>query len=87
MESVYVEMNPGDCLFLHANTLHRSKANHSEQPRWAMLASYNAVSNAPFKYVAVPHVHSGRGEGRRLLTNEADVCLAVCLSVTIVQAP
>ena len=32
LERVYVEMDPGDVLFFHANLLHRSDQNRSDQP-------------------------------------------------------
>jgi len=47
-ERVYVEMAPGDALFFHPNLLHRSDANHSENPRWALICCYNARSNSRF---------------------------------------
>ena len=49
LELVYVEMEPGDVLFFHSNTLHRSDQNRSENPRWAMICCYNAASNDPYK--------------------------------------
>ncbi len=49
LELVYVEMAPGDVLFFHANLLHRSDQNRSENPRWAMICCYNAASNDPYK--------------------------------------
>jgi len=49
LELVYVEMEPGDILFFHANLLHRSDQNHSDQPRWSMICCYNAKSNDPYK--------------------------------------
>ncbi|MEC7695954.1 MAG: phytanoyl-CoA dioxygenase family protein [Planctomycetota bacterium] len=42
-------MQAGDVLFFHPNLLHRSNANRSPQPRWAMICCYNARSNNPFK--------------------------------------
>jgi ectoine hydroxylase len=45
---VHVEMSPGDVLFFHANLLHRSDRNHSDQPRWSMICCYNARSNDPY---------------------------------------
>lgn len=45
----YVEMKPGDALFFHPNTLHRSDRNTSEHPRWSMICCYNARSNDPYK--------------------------------------
>jgi hypothetical protein len=49
LELVYCEMNPGDGLFFHANTLHHSGPNESDTPRWAMLNCYNARTNNPTK--------------------------------------
>jgi ectoine hydroxylase len=49
LDLVYVEMEPGDTLFFHANLLHRSDQNHSDNPRWSMICCYNAKSNDPFK--------------------------------------
>jgi hypothetical protein len=49
LELVYVEMNPGDALFFHANLLHRSDQNRSENDRWALVCCYNARSNDPYK--------------------------------------
>jgi ectoine hydroxylase len=45
---VYVEMEPGDVLFFHANLLHRSDQNRSSHPRWSMICCYNARSNDPY---------------------------------------
>jgi ectoine hydroxylase-related dioxygenase (phytanoyl-CoA dioxygenase family) len=49
LETVYVEMDPSDVLFFHANLLHRSDQNHSDQPRWSMICCYNAARNDPYK--------------------------------------
>jgi ectoine hydroxylase len=46
---VYVEMEPGDTLFFHANLLHRSDRNTSDKPRWSMICCYNAARNDPYK--------------------------------------
>ncbi|MDA0578015.1 MAG: phytanoyl-CoA dioxygenase family protein [Verrucomicrobia bacterium] len=48
-ELVYAEMNPGDALFFHSNTLHRSDQNRSEFPRWTLIGCYNAKRNNPYK--------------------------------------
>ena len=48
-ELVHVEMEPGDVLFFHCNTLHRSDQNKSQNPRWSMICSYNAARNDPYK--------------------------------------
>ena len=42
---VYCEMEPGDAVFFHANTLHRSDMNRSDNPRWSMICCYNAARN------------------------------------------
>jgi ectoine hydroxylase-related dioxygenase (phytanoyl-CoA dioxygenase family) len=49
LELVYCEMEPGDALFFHCNTLHRSDTNRSPGPRWTFLACYNAARNNPYK--------------------------------------
>ena len=49
LELVYVVMDQGDALFFHANMLHRSDQNHSDNPRWSMICCYNAKHNDPFK--------------------------------------
>ena len=49
LELVYVEMEPGDALFFHANLLHRSDQNRSDKPRWSMICCYNAARNDPYK--------------------------------------
>jgi hypothetical protein len=49
LELVYVEMEPGDTLFFHANLLHRSDQNRSDKPRWSMICCYNAARNDPYK--------------------------------------
>jgi ectoine hydroxylase-related dioxygenase (phytanoyl-CoA dioxygenase family) len=53
MELVYAEMNAGDGLFFHSNTLHRSDQNRSPNPRWGLICCYNAARNDPYK--AGPH--------------------------------
>lgn len=49
MELVYAEMAPGDGLFFHSNTLHRSDQNRSPDPRWGLICCYNAARNDPYK--------------------------------------
>jgi hypothetical protein len=44
-----MEMSPGDILFFHANMLHRSDQNRSDNPRWSMICCYNAKSNDPYE--------------------------------------
>jgi ectoine hydroxylase-related dioxygenase (phytanoyl-CoA dioxygenase family) len=48
MELVYAEMEPGDGLFFHANVMHRSDQNRSENRRWTVLFCYNAARNNPY---------------------------------------
>jgi ectoine hydroxylase-related dioxygenase (phytanoyl-CoA dioxygenase family) len=48
-ETVYCEMEPGDGLFFHGNTLHSSEQNLSEKRRWTLLCCYNRVDNDTFK--------------------------------------
>lgn len=43
----YMEMNPGDALFFHCNTIHHSSANRSDLRRWAFIMTYNRASNNP----------------------------------------
>jgi ectoine hydroxylase len=42
---VHCELDPGDVLIFHSNTLHRSDQNRSPNRRWTLLIAYNAVSN------------------------------------------
>jgi len=49
LELVYVEMQPGDGLFFHSNTLHSSAANNSDDPRWVFICCYTAKSNVPLR--------------------------------------
>ena len=49
LDLVHVEMEPGDVVFFHANTLHRSDQNRSDRPRWSMICTYNAARNDPYK--------------------------------------
>ena len=49
LELIHAEMEAGDAVFFHANTLHCSGPNHSENARWAMICCYNAASNDPYK--------------------------------------
>ena len=53
LDHVYCEMDPGDALFFHANTLHASGRNVSDNPRNVLLCCYNRTSNDPVK----PHHH------------------------------
>ena len=44
-EVVHCELDPGDALIFHANTLHRSDQNQSPNRRWTLIICYNAVAN------------------------------------------
>ena len=44
-EVVPCELDPGDVLIFHSNTLHRSDQNRSPNRRWTLIVCYNAVSN------------------------------------------
>lgn len=48
-EKVYCEMEPGDALFFHANLLHASDPNKSDNSRWSMICCYNMATNNPYK--------------------------------------
>ncbi len=85
LDVVYAEMEPGDGLFFHCNTLHRSDQNRSPDRRWTVLFCYNAARNNP----VVEHHHPfytplekvdddairragirfAQGEGERFLSN------------------
>ena len=54
MELVYVEIEPGDTLFFHSNTLHRSDQNTSDTPRWSLLCCYNTGTTIPTKNRTTP---------------------------------
>ena len=49
MPLVYAEMDAGDALFFHSNTLHRSDQNRSPNQRWGLICCYNTKSNSPYK--------------------------------------
>ncbi|HSJ66090.1 MAG TPA: phytanoyl-CoA dioxygenase family protein [Anditalea sp.] len=48
-EKIYCEMDPGDALFFHANLLHASAENKSDNSRWSMICCYNKATNNPYK--------------------------------------
>ena len=39
------ELAPGDAVFFHSNTLHRSDQNRSPYRRWTLICCYNRVDN------------------------------------------
>lgn len=49
LDVVDCEMNAGDAVFFHANTIHGSQANQTDKARVLMHCHYNAASNEPFK--------------------------------------
>lgn len=49
LDHVYCEMDPGDALFFHCNTLHASGQNTSDHSRNVLLCCYNRMSNNPYK--------------------------------------
>lgn len=49
MPLVYCEMEPGDAVFFHGNTLHSSDPNRSDKPRWGLICCYNTKRNDPYK--------------------------------------
>ena len=55
LELVYCEMEVGDVLFFHCNTLHRSDQNRSPDRRWTLISCYNAARNDPY----IKHHHPG----------------------------
>ena len=55
LETVHAEMAPGDGLFFHCNTLHRSDQNRSPDRRWTLICCYNAARNDPYR----AHHHPG----------------------------
>ena len=49
LQLIYCEMEPGDAVFFHCNTIHRSDQNRSNQSRWSLICCYNAARNNPYK--------------------------------------
>jgi ectoine hydroxylase-related dioxygenase (phytanoyl-CoA dioxygenase family) len=79
-ELVFVDMEPGDVLFFHANMLHRSDQNRSNHPRWSMICCYNARSNDPYmethhpRYTPLAKVPDSaiREAGARRFSNDSE---------------
>ncbi|MDH3699894.1 MAG: phytanoyl-CoA dioxygenase family protein [Alphaproteobacteria bacterium] len=46
-ETVDCALEPGDAVFFHCNTLHRSDQNRSAHRRYGLLCHYNAARNNP----------------------------------------
>jgi ectoine hydroxylase-related dioxygenase (phytanoyl-CoA dioxygenase family) len=49
LPEVYVELDVGDMVIFHCNTLHGSDDNHSHDSRLALLGCYNTKHNNPYK--------------------------------------
>jgi ectoine hydroxylase-related dioxygenase (phytanoyl-CoA dioxygenase family) len=45
LQYVLVELETGDAVFFHCNTLHHSNQNLSENPRWAFIGCYTGAAN------------------------------------------
>jgi ectoine hydroxylase-related dioxygenase (phytanoyl-CoA dioxygenase family) len=69
---VVCEMEAGDCLFFHCNTLHTSAPNRSADPRWALIACFCSVTNP---VVASERDGGGEGPARSALPREAVQCV------------
>lgn len=80
MERVYVELEPGDAVFFHSNTMHRSDQNRSPNRRWTLICCYNAASNDPYldhhhpRYTPLKKVEDGaiKAAGLKLSTAGED---------------
>jgi ectoine hydroxylase-related dioxygenase (phytanoyl-CoA dioxygenase family) len=48
MPERHIELEPGDCVIFHCNTLHGSDANRSSASRLALLGCYNTRHNDPY---------------------------------------
>ena len=57
MELVFCELEPGDAIFFHGNTLHRSDQNTSPNARWSLICCYNTRHNDPFFESKHPNYH------------------------------
>ena len=47
LDTVQLEMQPGDACFFHCLTLHCSGQNHSDRRRWCFLVAFNRADNDP----------------------------------------
>ncbi len=78
LELVYCEMEPGDVLFFHCNTLHRSDQNRSPDRRWTLICCYNAARNDPYiehhhpRYTPIEKVPDQAIKGAGLKFSDAD---------------
>ncbi|NEO56282.1 MAG: phytanoyl-CoA dioxygenase family protein [Okeania sp. SIO3B5] len=55
LEVVYCELNPGDAVWAHANTIHASEGNYTNQARITLSVHHNAVWNEPYKIEGLEH--------------------------------
>ena len=46
---IHVELSAGDSVFFHANTLHRSDGNTTNQSRNVFISSYNRADNSSYR--------------------------------------
>jgi ectoine hydroxylase len=78
LELVPCELEPGDALFFHCNTLHRSGQNTSAHRRWTLLCCYNRIDNDTYLrehdryYVPLEKVPDGaiKAAGLKLATGD-----------------
>lgn len=68
----YLELEPGDVVVFHANTLHGSDANLSSQSRLALLGCYNTKHNDPY-VLAHEHPHFLEQAAIEEMVTEADL--------------
>jgi len=64
---VHPELDVGDAVFFHCNTLHGSDLNSTDIPRVMIFSSYNAASNAPR-----PGLRGANDEGAFMNIGEAE---------------
>ena len=64
---VHAEMDVGDAVFFHCNTLHGSDLNATDVPRVMLFSSYNAASNAPR-----PELRGSNDEGAFMNITDAE---------------
>lgn len=64
--TVYCTLEPGDGLFLHANTLHGSGPNKTDKPRIIIHNTYNAAYNEPIVLDGQAGTHSASQKYEKL---------------------
>ncbi|NEP89198.1 MAG: phytanoyl-CoA dioxygenase family protein [Okeania sp. SIO2C2] len=57
LEVVHCEMEAGDALWFHSNTIHASEGNYTDKPRINLICHHNAVWNEPYKREGLDHRH------------------------------